>query len=197
MRLTKGVALFAVMTICTAQAVAQKQRVPSANEFDRAKAIFAKILRNDDAAQRHLLYLSAYLDRSPWQFRTLVSVTQRLAVSGVSIQEIDDALIPCGDVAIAASVEDDDDVFAQIVLLTLSLKTEEHTATALRAFEDTGVPVFNLLGEALGYAPEKVRNLAESGRLKGEGTKKILLEAFTRHYDGLAKQRAEKLKERN
>jgi hypothetical protein len=95
--------------------------------------------------------------------------------------------------AVALGGEDREDHFAQIVNVMFRLQQgPEDVIVCLTALEQIGVPAFNLLGESTGKTPAQVRKLALEDRLRREPAKRILLDAFRRHYFGLAEKIAKK-----
>ena len=140
------------------------------------------------------------MQRSSWHFETLVEVTQRLAVEGIDIHQVDAALEPCGDMASAITADDSDSRFAQIVLLISPLEKQTSTEdlyTSLYELDNLGVPAFQFLAEFTGTPLRKIKDYARDGRLKAEGVRDILLASFTLHYGGLAAKLAQKHVEKN
>jgi|ERR1041384_3816474 hypothetical protein len=172
------------------------QRTPTQDELDRAQLVLGRALNNEKDAEHHILFLQSYLEQAPWQFRTLVDITQKLLAGRESLADIQRAIPACGDAAVAATVEDDDATYERIVLALFSVKTGRDPVAGLSELESNGVPAFDLLGEATGYSASKVRTLADAGRIKSKGAFDILLVAFERKYNGLAAKRAEQLKRR-
>jgi hypothetical protein len=169
------------------------QTAPTAEQITDAQKLFTGLLRDETRARRHVLFLADYVHRSPWRFEILVTLTQRLSVAGADVVVVDDALTPCGDMAVAIGGDDREERFTAIVNIIIHLERgPDSVASYLSTLEDAGVPVFDFLGEAFGYSPDKVRDLAAANRIRRVGAKRLLLEAFTRHYGGLAAKMAEK-----
>lgn len=186
--------IFAIVLVMASAAYGQ--RTPTKDELDRAQLVLSRALNSESDAEHHILFLQGYLEQSPWQFRTLVEISQKLLSVRESLADIQRAITACGDAAIAATVEDDDATYQRIVLALFSVKTGRNPIAGLNELESNGVPAYDLLGEATGYSASKVRDLAEAGRIKSKGAFNILLVAFERKYNGLAAKRAEQLKRR-
>jgi hypothetical protein len=181
-------------TVSYAQATNTRPPTPD-DEAVRAIIVFTRILDSKEKALDHVAYLATYRMRAPWQFSTLVEITQRLAVMGFDIKEVDASLVPCGDMAAALTTEDDDERFARIVFLIFELTAGDLDGQLVRdsllGLEGLGVPITKLLSEATGLKPAKVRDLIMNGRLRGGVAKRVLLDGFTRHYGGLAAKLAD------
>jgi phage tail tape-measure protein len=172
------------------------QRTPTKDEIDRAQLVLSRALNSDSAAEHHILFLQSYVERSPWQFRTLVNISQKLLAVGESLADIQRSISACGDAAVATSVNDDDATYERIVFALFSVKRGRDSLEGLAELESEGVPAYVLLGEATGYSASKIRGLAEAGRIKSRGAFDLLLDAFERKYSGLAIKRAEQLNRR-
>jgi hypothetical protein len=169
------------------------QTAPTSEEISDAQKLFTGLLKDEARARRHVSFLVDYVHKSPWNFSTLVTLTQRLSVAGAEVAAIDDTLTPCGDMAVAIGGDDRQERFTAIVNIIMHLERgPESVAFYLNTLEDAGVPVFDFLGEAFGYSPDKVRDLAAANRIRREGAKRLLLESFTRHYGGLAAKMKDK-----
>jgi hypothetical protein len=186
--------IFAVFLLFASAAYGQ--RTPTKDELDRAQLVLGRALNNESDAEHHILFLQSYLERSPWQFRTLVNITQRLLAVRQSLADIQRAITACGDAAVAATVEDNDATYERIVFALFSVKTDRDPIAGLSELESNGVPAWILLGEMTGTPASKMRQLAEARRVNSKAVFDILLTAFERKYNGLAAKRAEQLKRR-
>jgi hypothetical protein len=172
------------------------QRTPTKDEVDRAQLVLSHALNSESDAEHHILFLQSYLKRSPWQFRTLVNITQKLLAVRQSLGDIQRAITACGDAAVAATVDDDDATYERIVFAVFSVKTDRDPIAGFSELESNGVPAWSLLGEMTGTPVSKMRQLAEARRINSKAAFDILLTAFERKYKGLAAKRAEQLKRR-
>ena len=186
--------IFAIVIVIASAAYGQRK--PTKDELDRAQLVLSRALNSESDAEHHILFLEGYLEQSPWQFRTLVEISQKLLSLRESLGDIQRAITACGDAAIAATVEDDDATYQRIVFALFSVKTGRNPIAGLDELESNGVPAYDLLGQMTGLSTSKVRDHAEAGRMKSQGAFKVLLEAFERKYGGLASKRAEQLKRR-
>src|SRR5438132_12732369 len=103
--------LFIVGSLFLTYSVSYGQRAPTQDELDRAQLVLGRVLNSESDAEHHLLFLQSYIEQSPWQFRTVVDISQKLLSAHESLGEVQRAIVACGDAAVAASVEDDDLVF--------------------------------------------------------------------------------------
>src|ERR1043166_4302976 len=186
--------IFAVIFLIAS--AANGQRTPTQDELDRAQLVLSRALNSESEAEHHILFLQSYVEESPWQFRTLVNITQKLLAARQSLGEIQRAITACGDAAVAATVEDDDATYEQIVFALFAVKTDRDPIAGLTELELNGVPAWRLLGEMTGTPVAKVRQLAEARGINSKAVFDILLDAFERKYNGLAAKRAEQLKRR-
>jgi len=193
--MVKYATLIVALFLLSASA-AYGQRTPTKDELDRAQLVLSRALNSESDAEHHILFLQSYLERSPWQFRTLVNITQKLLAVRQSLADIQRAITACGDAAVAATVEDDDVTYVRIVFALFSVKTDRDPIAGLSELESNGVPAWSLLSEMTGTPVSKVRQLAEAHRINSKGTFDVLLTAFERKYNGLAAKRAEQLKRR-
>jgi hypothetical protein len=80
--LTRALALCLLIGAIAASSTAQPaQRLPPDAEVARAIVIFAELLHDEQGAKTHVGYLLSYMQKSPWEFSTLVEITQRLTVA--------------------------------------------------------------------------------------------------------------------
>lgn len=186
--------IFAIILVIASAAYGQ--RTPTKDELDRAQLVLSRALNSESEAEHHILFLQSYVEESPWQFRTLVNITQKLLAARQSLGDIQRALTACGDAAVAATVDDDDATYEQIVFALFAVKTERDPIAGLTELEFNGVPAWGLLGEMTGTPVAKMRQLAETRRINPKAAFDLLLTAFERKYNGLAAKRAEQLKRR-
>jgi len=189
-------ALLAAGFIVLTGSIAYSQRAPTQDEIDRAQLVLGRVLNSESDAEHHLLFLQSYIEQSPWQFRTVVDISQKLLSAHESLGDVQRAIVACGDAAVAASVEDDDLVFERITFALFAVRSERTVISALSELESAGIPVYDLLSAMTGLSPAKTRALAEAGRVNPKGTFQVLLDAFERKYQGLAAKRAEQLKKK-
>lgn len=192
--LKRATLIFAIVFVIASAAYGQ--RTPTKDELDRAQLVLSRALNSESGAEHHILCLQSYLEQSPWHFRTLVNITQKLLAVRQSLGDIQRAITACGDAAVAATVEDDDAAYEQIVFALFAVKTDRYPLAGLTELALNGVPVWDLLGEMTGTRVAKVRQLAEARRINSKAAFDILLTAFERKYNGLAAKRAEQLKRR-
>lgn len=185
--------VFALLLFASA---AYGQRTPTKDEVDRAQLVLSHALNSESDAEHHVLFLQSYLERSPWQFRTLVNITQKLLAVRQSLGDIQRAITACGDAAVAATVDDNDATYERIVFAVFSVKTDRDPIAGFSELESSGVPAWSLLGEMTGTPVSKMRQLAEARRINSKAAFDILLTAFERKYKGLAAKRAEQLRRR-
>lgn len=189
----RGLRKFAVLA--SALLIIAAPPVSAQTTTDRALIVFTQILHDEDRSQKHVAFLTSYQQRSPWKFTTLVEVTQRLAIAGYDLKEVDEALEPCGDMASAIATKDDDEKFAAIVYLIFGLDPDSNAPPVgeiLAQLETQGVPAYKFLAEATGVKITRIQTLASTNRLHGDAAKQLLLASFTRHYGGLAAKLAQK-----
>jgi hypothetical protein len=194
MMLKHATLIFAIVLVIAS--AANGQRTPTKDELDRAQLVLSRALNSESDAEHHILFLQGYLEQSPWQFRTLVNITQKLLAVRQSLGDIQRAITACGDAAVAATVEDDDAAYEQIVFALFAVKIDRDPIAGLTELELNGVPAWGLLGEMTGTPVAKMRQLAEARRINSKAAFDILLTAFERKYNGLAAKRAEQLKRR-
>jgi len=187
-------AILTLAIIVLAGSIAYSQRAPTKDEIDRAQLVLGRVLKSESDAEHHLLFLESYVERSPWQFRTVIDISQKLLLAHESLADVQQAIVACGDAAVAATVEDDDAIFERIVFALFAVKSDRGVLTGLSELESCGIPVYDLLGEMTGMTPAKARSLAEAGRIKPKGAFQILMDAFGRKYHDLAAKRADQLK---
>jgi len=186
--------IFAVFLLFASAAYGQ--RTPTKDELDRAQLVLGRALNSESDAEHDILFLQSYLERSPWQFHTLVNITQKLLAVRQSLADIQRSITACGDAAVAATVEDDDATYERIVFALFSVKADRDHVAGLSELESNGVPAWSLLGEMTGTPVSKSRQLAGTRRINSKAVFDILLTAFERKYNGLAAKRAEQLKRR-
>jgi hypothetical protein len=164
---------------------------PSAQDIAAARTLFATILKSEDKAKDHVITILAYSMHSPYSFSLLQTMTQRLAVAGFSIDEIDEALKPCGDMAIAAGGDRDEWGLRLVAVLSVILRLKhgpDSVGNCLDVLEAADVPAYSYLAEASGKTVQNIRSLVDQNRVRREGAGKIMLLAFRIHFDGLAEK---------
>lgn len=118
------------------------QRTATKDELDRAQLVLSRALDSESDADHHILFLQGYQEHAPWQFRTLVNITQKLLAVRQSLADIQRAITACGDAAVAASLEDDDANYERIVLALFAVKTDRDPIAGISELESSGVPAW-------------------------------------------------------
>jgi hypothetical protein len=164
---------------------------PSDTELAEAQKVFTAILKDDEKAQKHVYLVAGYTLHSPFRFSSLISMTQRLAVADFPVADIDEALLPSGDMAIAAggSLAEQESRLSAIVGVLMRMQVgRDKVSTCLDVLEQNDVPAYVYIAEATGRSVEWVRKMADDDRMRGDVTKRLLLDAFRRKFSGLAEK---------
>lgn len=174
--------LISLSLFATATAAIQKPTDEDAALTQRAYVIFGKLLKSDAAGKKFVDDLYAYSLKSPWQYGTIVQLSQRLVSNGYKKEDVLPLLKPCGDAAVGLRVEAEDTDFARLVGEMYDVKNEpSQVAINIAALEREGLPAIQILSEATGEPKEKIIRLANDNRLRAPMVYKILLEGFEVH----------------
>jgi hypothetical protein len=178
-----------------AQTTAEK-RAEDDRLLEHARAVFPQLVGSENRARTLVAKLDTYHYDSPWQLSTTIPLAQRLLVKEWKPEDIPPLFTACGDAA--AALDGDDEKFVQIVAVLAAIKigATSEVESSLGELEELGIPAFKLLAEATGKTPADVRRFARAGRINSPVTTEILLDQFTRRYEGLAKKLAKQRKER-
>lgn len=193
LRYTLAVVLF--VCVCTVGVSAQEasgEEMPDEQVADYALTAFTRLLDSQSEAQKLIESLRAYQARSPWKLMTVISLSHKALYAGWRAGEVLPLLEPCGDAV--AALDGKDEELNAVVLSVSAIKKKREVYPQLVVLARGGLPVFQILGEAIKLPAARVQKLAHEDKLPSEDVYKFLLEGFTKRYGGTARKKFDALK---
>lgn len=154
---------------------------------DYALTGFTRLLDSQSEAQKLIASLRAYQSHSPWKLMTIITLSHKALYAGFRPVEVLSLLEPCGDAV--AALDGKDEELSAVVLSMSAIKKKREVYPQLVVLARAGLPVFQILGEAVELPAARLQKLAHEDKLQSETVYKFLLEGFTKRYGGTARKR--------
>jgi tape measure domain-containing protein len=156
--------------------------------MEQAQIAFAQLLGSSTKAKAYLADLAKFAAATPYELPGLIDASRQLIGAGLNATQAKTALVNFGDATSALGITQDG--FNRIMLATSqALSSGTLHAGDLLQMTEAGLPVWKLLGEALGLPVSKVRELSEQGKLMTADVLPKLEAQMHKDYGGaMAKQ---------
>lgn len=141
-----------------------------------------RLLGSSAAATDHIEQLKKAAKISPTGFESLLELDQLLQNAGYSAAGLPKQLadVATGIGQLAGTKGLDERMSRVIAQITQMSNTGRAQFEDLKIIAENGIPVFDLLGKAIGKSKREITELAREGKLAGKGTGEIILEEIAR-----------------
>jgi tape measure domain-containing protein len=136
------------------------------------------MLGSADKAAKHIESLKKFAVKTPFEFKDLVSYSQRLQAVGVTAQDVERDLNSIGDALSKVGKIGKDDLDSVVTQLTQMRAKQKVNAEELNSIAEKGIPVYDILSKKIGVTAKELMKLGEAGRLKADGVYQLLIEGF-------------------
>jgi tape measure domain-containing protein len=178
----------AVVTAGFGVAGVVKFGLQAAASLQQAQVGFTTLLGSATKAGNYLKQLQAFAAATPFELNGLIDSSRTLLGVGVSAQKVIPMLRAFGDAAGAVGVGQE--AFQRIILATSqSISSGRFQLADLNQLMNNGLPIYNLLSQALGKPVKTIRDMATQGKLLTAEVLPKLQKQMEKDYGGaMAKQ---------
>lgn len=160
--------------------------------MEQAEIGFETMLGSAKAAKDFLADLARFAARTPFEFRGLVSSSQRLLAFGFRAQEILPTLEAVGDAA--AALGGGPELINQIVRALGQIKAKgKPQAEEMLQLAEAGIPAWQILAETLGVTIPEAMEMVTRGAVDADTAVNALVRGLTQRYGGLMERQSRTL----
>lgn len=150
---------------------------------EQAAVAFTTLLGSGEAAQKMLMDLQKFAAQTPFEMEGLVANARNLLGVGVAADKIIPTLTSLGNAAGALGLNQE--AFDRIMLATTqSMAKGKIQGEELLQFAENGIPIFDLLGKALGVPKDQIAALGSEGKLVASEVLPKLFDQMQKDYGG-------------
>jgi tape measure domain-containing protein len=154
------------------------------SNLQQTNIAFSTMMGSADRANQHLKDLYDFALKTPFEFPELIAASRRFQGMGFAAERIIPILTDVGNAV--AAVGGNSETLNAVVLQMSQIEAKGHTmAQDLNALANNGVPVWQILSEAIGKTTAETIKLSEQGQISS----KVFFEAFHRfsaaNYGGM------------
>lgn len=161
----KGALVAGTVAAAAGVALLGKSSVEAAADFEQTKISFEVMLGSAGKATKLLAELQAFAKKTPFNLSELQESTKRLLAYGVEGDKVIDTMNTLGNITSAVGR----DKMPQLILAFGQAKAAGRLfGTELRQFNETGVPMTELLAKHLGVAKTEIASMASDGKISFE-----------------------------
>lgn len=171
------------VAVATVAAAAVKVGIEFNSMKEQAAVAFTTLLGSGEAAQKMLGDLQKFAASTPFELEGLISNARNLLGVGVAADRVIPILTAMGNAAGALGIKQE--AFDRIMLATTqSMAKGKIQGEELLQFAENGIPIFDLLGKALGIPKDQIAKLASDGKLLADETLPLLFDQMQKDYGG-------------
>lgn len=162
---------------------AVKSGLTTAASMQQAQIAFKTLLGSSQAAGSYLKYLQDFAAHTPFELKGLVESSRTLLGVGVSAEQAKGILQNFGDAAAAVGI--DQEHFQATMIATSQAIGQGRFMTAdLNQINNNGIPIWHILGQAMGKSGSQLRDLASHGKLLASDVLPLLEQQMHKDYAG-------------
>lgn len=160
--------------------------------MEQAEIGFETMLGSAKAAKDFLADLAQFAARTPFEFRGLVSSSQRLLAFGFRAKEILPTLEAVGDAA--AALGGGPELINQIVRALGQIKAKgKPQAEEMLQLAEAGIPSWQILAETLGVTIPEAMDMVTRGAVSADVAVNGLVRGLTQRYGGMMERQSRTL----
>lgn len=174
--------------LATGLAAAAKMGISAVSNLQQAQIAFTTLSGSATAANKEIKDLQQFAANTPFDFLGLEHSANLLMGAGAQMKDIIPIMRAWGDASGALGV-DNDHFNSAMIALSQSMSAGRINAQDMNQIVQAGIPIWKIMGEALGMPVAKVRDLSEQGKLLSNEVLPKVQAQMEKDYGGsMAKQ---------